>query len=99
MYTSVLFYFFTIFFVFSPFLGPLRWRMEVPMLGVESELQPLAYARATATRDPSLGCNPHHSSWQHWILNPPSKARDQTHIFMDTNQVVNLLSHNGNSNF
>ena len=28
-------------------------------------------------------CNLHHSSWQHWIFNPLSKARDQT-IFMDT---------------
>ena len=25
----------------------------------------------------------HHSSWQHWILNPPSEARDRTLILMD----------------
>ena len=25
----------------------------------------------------------HHSSQQHWILNPPTKARDHTHILMD----------------
>ena len=24
----------------------------------------------------------HHSSWQHWILNPQSKARDQTRNLM-----------------
>ena len=31
--------------------------------------------------------NLHHSSWQCWFLNPLSKARDQTHILMDTSQV------------
>ena len=29
------------------------WHMEVPRLGVELELQPLAYTTATATPDPS----------------------------------------------
>uniref|UniRef100_A0A8D1JLB7 IFT52 GIFT domain-containing protein n=1 Tax=Sus scrofa TaxID=9823 RepID=A0A8D1JLB7_PIG len=47
--------------------------MEVPRLGVESQLEPLAYARATATRDPSRVCNLHHSSRQRRILNPLSK--------------------------
>ena len=37
--------------VFLPFLGPLPWHMEVPRLGVESELQPLAYTTATAMPD------------------------------------------------
>ena len=43
-----------------------------------SELQPLAYARATAMRDPSWVCNPHHSSQQPQIPNPLSEARDRT---------------------
>ena len=30
------------------------------------------------------------------ILNLPSEARDRTRILMDTRQVLNLLSHNGN---
>jgi len=30
-------------------------------------------------------------------FNPLSKAGEQTHILMDTSQVLNLLSHNGNS--
>ena len=64
---------------------------------VKLELQLLAYTTATATQDLSYACNLHHSSWQHWILNPLSEARDQTHILMDTSQVSNLLSHNGNS--
>ena len=58
--------------------------MEVPRLGVESELQVLAYTTVTATWDPSLVCDPYHSSWQPWILNPLSEARDQTLILMDT---------------
>ena len=29
----------------------------------------------------------HHSSQQHWILNPLSKARDQTHVLMDPSRV------------
>ena len=36
-------------------------------------------ARGIARRDPSRVCNLHHSSWQRQILNPLSKARDQTH--------------------
>ena len=51
-------------------------------LGVKSELQLLAYA--TAMQDPSLICNLQHNSQQCWILNPLSKAREQTHILMDT---------------
>ena len=47
--------------------------MEVPRLGVESEVH-------TATAMPALSCvcNLHHSSWQHRILNLLSEAGDQT---------------------
>ena len=38
--------------------------MEVPRLGVKSELQLPAYSTATATQDPSHVCNIHHSSQQ-----------------------------------
>ena len=65
--------------------------MEVSRLGVKLELQ--LPATATAAWDPSHICNLHHSSWQHGILNPMNKARDRTCILMDTNQVLNLLSH------
>ena len=71
--------------------------MEVPRLGVELDLQPAAYVTATATPDPSRDCDLHHSSQQHWILNPLGEARDRTHILMDTPWVHLLLSHNGNS--
>ena len=51
---------------------------------VKSELQLPAYA--TATWDPSGVCDLHHSSWQRRIPDPLSKARNRTHILMDTNQ-------------
>ena len=47
--------------------------------------------------DPSPICDLCHSLWQRWILNPLSEARDGTCILMDTNQVLNPQSHNGNS--
>ena len=52
------------------------WHMEVPRVGVELELQPPAYVTATVTPDLSGICDLYHSSWQHWILNPLSEARD-----------------------
>ena len=61
--------------------------MEVPRLGVESKLQLPAYTTDTATQDPSCLCDLHYSSQQCQILNPLSKARDRTCIFMDTNQI------------
>ena len=63
------------FFVFLPFLGPLQWHMEVPRLGVQSELQLPACARATAMQDLSHICKLDRSSQECWILNPLSKAR------------------------
>ena len=49
--------------------------MEVPGLGVESELQPWAYATATATWDLRYICDLCHSLQEPQILNPPSEAR------------------------
>ena len=58
------------------FVGPHLWHMEVPRLGVESELQLPAHATATAMMDPSRVFDLHQSSQQRLILNPLSKARD-----------------------
>ena len=58
--------------------------VEVPRLEVESELQLLAYATATATLDLSHICNLHHGLQQRRILNPPSEARDQTRVLAET---------------
>ena len=75
------------FFFFFYILGPHPQHMEVPKLGIKSELQLLAYTTVTAMQDPSLVCNLHHSSWQCPILNPLRKARDPIRILMDTSWV------------
>lgn len=68
-----------IFVFFFCFLGPQVQHIEVPKLGVESELKLLAYAIAMATRDPRHICNPYtiaHGntrSLTHW-LRPGIKA-------------------------
>ena len=59
--------------------------VEVPRLGVESELLLPTYT--TARSDPSHVCDLHHSSQQHWIFNPLSRARDRTQVLMDTSWV------------
>ena len=56
--------------------------LEVPRLGVKSELQLWVYTIATATWDLNCFCELHHSSRQCQILNPPRDARDQTRILM-----------------
>ena len=61
--------------------------MEVPMLGVTSQLRLPVYATATATPDPSRISDLHHSSWHRQILDPLSEARDQTHILMDASWI------------
>ena len=73
------------FFFFFVFLGLHLQHMEVPRLGVKSELQSPAYT--TAMLDMSHTCDLHHSSWQRRIFNPLSRARDRTCVFMDTSQV------------
>ena len=52
------------------------WHTEVSRLGIQSELQLLAYTTATAIPDPSFIFDVQHSSQQRRILNPVSEARD-----------------------
>ena len=70
------------FFFFLSFLGPQVRHTEVPRLGVESELQLPAYTTVAAKWDLSHNCDLHHSSQQRQILNPLSKAKDQTRNLM-----------------
>ena len=81
--TEVLFFILFCFCIGGLHLG----HKEVPSLGFQLELQLPAYTTDIAMPDPSWVCNPHHSSWQHWVLNPLNEARDQTHILMDTSWV------------
>ena len=61
--------------------------MEVLRLEVRLELQLPAYTTATAMLDLSHIFNLHHNSWQCWILNLPSEAKDSPCILMDTSQI------------
>ena len=58
------------------FLEPHLWHMEVPRLGLGSELQLQPYTTATTMQDLSCVCDLPHSSWQCWVLNPLSESRD-----------------------
>ena len=60
------------------FSGPHQLHMEVPRLGVESELQLPAYTlhHSHSNRDPSCVCDLHCGSQQRQIPNPLSEARD-----------------------
>ena len=78
-------YFF--FFSFLVFLEPHSQHMEVPRIGVKSELQLPAYTTARATPDPSLICDLHHSSRQRQILNALDKAWNRTRVLVDTGQL------------
>ena len=64
------------------------WHIDVPRLGVKSELLLPAYAIATATQYLSCVCNLNRSSWRRWILNPLSKARARTRVLMDTSWIL-----------
>ena len=79
--------FFFFFFGLFVFLGPHLWHVDVPRLGVQSELLLPAYTTVTATRYPSHIYDLCHSSWQCWILNPLSDARDLTHNPMVPSQI------------
>ena len=57
-------------------------------LGVELELQLLAYTTAMAMPDLSCIHNLHGSLRQCQIFNPLSEARDQTHILVDLNGIL-----------
>ena len=57
--------FWGLFIIIVIFVEPPLSHIEVLWLGVESELQFLAYFTATAKQDPSQVCDLHHSSQQH----------------------------------
>ena len=69
------------------FLGLYLRHIEVPRLGVESELQLAAYDTATATWDQCWVFDLHHSSQQYWILNPLSEAKDRISVLIETSQI------------
>ena len=72
---------------FYLFIFSFEGHMEVPRLGVKSELQLPTYITATATPDPSHVRDLHHRSRRPQTLNPLSEARDWARVWMDTSCV------------
>ena len=66
----------------KPTLGPQQRRIRAASV---------TNTAATAMWGPSHICNLHHSSRQHWILNPLSKARDRTHVLVETSWILFLF--------
>ena len=60
--------------------------MEVPLLGIELELELSSYATATAMQDQSY-MTLHHSSWQLWNFNQISTSMYHTHVLTDSSFV------------
>ena len=92
---------FPLYYLFIYFSFYLR-HIDVPGLGVESELQLPAYTTATATADLSSICDLHHSLGQRQILNSLIEARESNlhpHILTDNSWVLNPLSRKGNSRY
>ena len=80
------FFFFCLFFLV--FLGAHPWHMEVPAAATPQLQQRQMHATSTTYTE----------AWgDAGSFNPLSRARDQTSLSMDTCQVLNPLSHNGNS--
>ena len=95
---SFLFFFPSFLFFFFALLALHPRQMEVPRLGIQSELQLPACTTATAMQDPSHICALHHSSRKRQIPDPLSEARDWTRILTDTSW-IHFQHHNGNSFF
>ena len=74
------FFFFFFFFFFFLLFRAAPVASEVHRLGVESDLQLVAYT--TAMQDLSHICHPHRSSQQHQIPSPLSKAGGRTRVLM-----------------
>ena len=71
----------SLFFFFFSFLDLHLQHMEVPKLGVKSEL----------TQNLSRICDLHHSSWQCQIPSPLSEVKDQIRILINTSQIASTV--------
>ena len=85
LHETALCYFFFFCLLSFLFLGLHLQHKEVPRLG-SSRSCSHSYV-AIATWDLHRIFDLHHSSWQWWILNPLSKARDRIHIHVDTSLI------------
>ena len=80
---------------FLRILGLHSWRMEVPRLGVESELWLLVTVTATVMQHLSHICDLQHSSQQWQISDPLREAMDGNYILMDTSWILFCCTRKG----
>ena len=98
-FTSPLYLFVSLFISLFCFSGPHLRHMEVPRLGVKSELQLPDCTTATTMKDPSRVCDLHHSSLQSRILNPLAEQSQGSNLQPHGSQSDSfLLCHHRNSN-
>ena len=88
---EILFFFFSFFFS----AAPMAYGSSQARGGIGVVAAGLHHRHSNIRSEPV--CDLHHSFQHYCILNPLSKARDQTCILKDTSQILNLQSHNGNS--
>ena len=95
----LLFFFYFLFLFFFFLAGLLLQHMELPRLGSNwsCSYQPQPQPQPCQNWAMSLVCDLHHSSWQHWILNLLSEARDQIRTLLEHSQVFNRPSSSENS--
>ena len=68
---------------------------EIPRLGVESELALLSTLQPQQCQIQATSVAHTRAQGNAGFLNPLHKARDQTHVLMDSSQILHLLSNNG----
>ena len=76
-----------------------HWPIPQPQqhqIQAESVLYTTAHCNTgSLTPDPNRICNLHHSSLQHWILNPLSKARNRTYVLTDSSRFLTCWATTG----
>ena len=82
---SVFFYFLFAFFICIFRATPAAYGGSHARGGIGAVASSLRCCLSNARSEPRLQSN--HSSWQDWILNPLSEARDRTCILVDTSQI------------
>ena len=82
---SLSLFFFFCFFFFFVFLGLHPPHMEIPRLGLNRSYS--CQPSSQPQQDPSLISDLHHSSQKCQIPDPLSKARDWTHVLMDSSRI------------
>ena len=92
---TVSFWFSVVFFFFSFMAPPTAYGHSQSRDRIKAVAASLHHSHSNTRSE--LTPDLHHSLKEHWIPNSLSETRDRTCILTDTSQVLNPLSHSGNS--